>query len=252
MAPPTILEFTTSATSVIAGEAIVLRWEVADAESLALEPLALPVFGNVIQLVPTQATTYCLQANNVLGTATSCLDVDVQPPTAPPAAAPTLSIRWLAGGGVLLSWPPVAQANGYSIDRTNGFGGTSFTPLTTVAGDRYWVSDTTTTANAFYTFRVTATNGLGSGPPATASSISAPGPPEGPPGPAITALDGTTVPPGGTLRFSADQPVTWLLPQGEGSGSLTSDGVYSAPALTGVVPLAAVGNGTVMLFVVVQ
>ncbi len=251
-APPSIVAFTASTTSVIPGEAVVLQWEVEDAESLALDPLALPLFGNVIQLAPTQATMYCLQATNALGTTTSCLVVDVQPESAPPATAPTLSIRYYAGGGVLLYWQPVPQANGYTIERTNGFGGTTFNPLTTVAGDRYWISDITTNANAFYTYRVTATNGLGSGPPATASSISAPGPPEGPPGPTVTALDGTTVAPGGTLRFTASEPVLWVVPQGPGAGTITSDGVYEAPASSGFVLLAAVGNGTVAFGIAVQ
>jgi hypothetical protein len=251
-APPSILVFATSATTVIPGEAVVLQWEVEDADSLALDPLPGPLFGNVIQLAPTQTTTYCLQASNVLGTTTSCLVVDVQPPTAPPVDAPTLSIRYLAGGGVLLFWQPVPQANGYTIERTNGFGGSTFNPLTTVAGDRYFISDGMTQANSFYTYRVTPTNGLGNGPSSTASSISAPGPPEGPVGPLVTALDGTTTAPGGTLRFTADQPVTWFLAQGPGWGSVTSGGVYEAPAQTGVVVLSCTANSTGGVAIIVQ
>lgn len=252
LALPGIGSFTASTDSLVAGAAVVLQWQVADAESLALDPLSVPLFGCVIQLTPSQSTTYCLQARNAAGFATSCLHVDVAVPTSPPPDVPILVSRFLAGGGVLLHWEAVSQADGYSVERTNGFGGTTFAPLASVPGDRYWITDTTTQANAFYTWRVRATNGLGSSPGVTASSISAPPPPEGPVGPLITALDGTAVSPGGSLRFTASEPVVWVLPQGPGSGAITPDGVFSAPTQTGLEILAAVGNGTRLVAVSVE
>lgn len=256
--PATVLAFTASTDSMVADAAVVLSWDVRDATTVTLDPIGT-VVGNVIQLSPTVTTTYTLQASNGQAGAddaggadsdSASVTVVVDAPTVAPPDV-TLSTRTLAGGGILLTWSPVATASGYAIERNDGYAG-PLQALTTVAGDRYWFSDGTTTANAFYTYRVRATNSLGASAGVTASSISAPGPPEGPVGPIVTALDGNTVAPGGTLRFTATTPVTWFLPQGPGSGSITTDGVYTAPAQTGLVVLGVTGNLTTLFAIVVE
>ncbi len=230
--PATVLAFTASTDSMVAGAAVVLSWDVRDATTVTLDPIGT-VVGNVIQLSPTVTTTYTLQASNGQAGAddaggadsdSASVTVVVDAPTVAPPDV-TLSTRTLAGGGVLLKWSPVATASGYAIERNDGYAG-PLQALTTVAGDRYWFSDGTT--------------------------ISAPSPPEGPVGPIVTALDGNTVAPGGTLRFTATTPVTWFLPQGPGSGSITAGGVYTAPAQTGLVVLGVTGNLTTLFAIAVE
>jgi hypothetical protein len=234
----------------VAGAGLVLSWQVANAAELLLTPTPGAVAGNVIEVAPTAAADWCLEARSASGSDRRCIAVDVVEPSVPPPDV-TLRARVLAGGGVLVYWPAEPMASGYAIERTDGFSG-PLQPFTTVAGTRYWLVDTSTQANSFYTYRVRATNVAGASAGTTIGSISAPRPPEGPVGPTVTALDGTTVAPGGALRFVANVPVTWILPGGPGAGSITTDGVYEAPAQAGLVLLAVAGNATVLVPIVVE
>ncbi|MFY9341650.1 MAG: hypothetical protein WAT39_04125 [Planctomycetota bacterium] len=253
--PAAVLSFTSSTDSMIPGAAVVLSWEVRDAETVTLDPFG-PVAGNVIQLSPIVTTTYTLRVSSAAGSDSANLTVVVDAPTSVPADVATVTTFSLAGGGVLLAWTPVATASRYQIDRFSGFGGplmqTAEQPLLTIAGDRYWATDMSATPGSAPTYRVRATNSLGSSAGRSLWAISPLAPPTGPVGPIVTALDGTTAAPGGTLRFTATTSVTWALPQGPGSGAITSDGVYTAPAQTEIVVIAVVGSVTSLVLVTVE
>jgi hypothetical protein len=192
---------------------------------------------------PITTTTYTLTAVNAGGPVTAAVTVTVVAAASPPPNPVDFRARSIGGGGVLLSWSAVPTASSFSLEVSSNISPT-FQPLTTVGGAIYYVSDGTTTANNIYTYRLTAINAAGTSGGVTASSLSAPQPPEGPAPIVITPASPVTVSRGEMLTFNADQSVTWIVLDGMGGGSITAGGVYTAPAGVGTFRIAAVGPVT--------
>lgn len=249
--PPVITSFLPSAGTIVDGAASVLSWNVAGADTVRINQGIGITQGNVIRVQPSTSTTYTLTAVNAGGPVTAEATVTVSAATSPPPSPADFVARSIGGGGVLLSWSAVPTASSFSLEVSSNIAPT-FQPLTTVGGSSYYVSDGTTTANNVYTYRLTAINAAGTSGAVTASSISAPQPPEGPAPIIITPASPVTVPRGESLTFTANQPVTWIVLDGMGGGSITAGGVYTAPAGAGTFRIAAVGSVTNTATVLVQ
>ncbi len=247
---PVITSFFPSAGTIVDGAASVLSWNVAGADTVRIDQGIGITQGNVLRVQPSTTTTYTLTAVNAGGPVTAAVSVTVVAATSPPPNPADFVARSIGGGGVLLSWSAVPTASSFSLEVSSNISPT-FQPLTTVGGSSYYVSDGTTTANNVYTYRLTAINAAGTSGGVTASSISAPQPPEGPAPIVITPASPVTVSRGEMLAFTADQPATWIVLDGLGGGSITVGGVYTAPAGGGTFRIAAVGSVTNTATVVV-
>jgi hypothetical protein len=230
-----------SADTIVGGAASVLSWDVAGADTVLIDQGIGITKGNVLGVQPITSTTYTLTAINAGGPVTAAVTVNVVAATSPPPNPADFVARSIGGGGVLLSWSAVPTASSFALEVSSNISPT-FQPLTTVGGSSYYLSDGTTTANNIYTYRITAINGAGTSGGVTASSISAPQPPEGPAPIVITPASPVTVTPGKMLTLTANQPVTWIVLDGLGGGSITAGGVYTAPAGGGTFLIAAVGS----------
>jgi glucose/arabinose dehydrogenase len=118
--PPVISSFTADPPTIVPGESSTLSWEVANAESLRLDPGAIDVTGATTwQVSPTETMVYTLTASNPAGavqaeiTVTVESDDPVEPPTItsftanPPTIAP--------GESSMLSWS-VSNADSLILD----------------------------------------------------------------------------------------------------------------------------------------
>jgi len=240
---PVITSFVASADSIVAGAASVLSWDVSGADTVRIDQGIGITKGNVLRIQPITTTTYTLTAVNAGGPVTATATVAVVVPSSPPPSPAGFVARTIGGGGVLLSWSAVPTASSFSLEVSSNIS-PAFQPLTTVGGSTYYLGDGTTTANNIYTYRLTAMNVAGTSSGVTASSISAPQPPEGPAPIMITPASPVTVSRGEMLTFTANQSVTWIVLDGMGGGSITPGGVYTAPAGSGTFRIAAVGSVT--------
>jgi hypothetical protein len=181
----------------------------------------------------TNGTTYTftVKATNVLGTgAASAASNPVTLPTAP--AAPTGVIATAGNGSAQVTW--TAPANGgsaiTSYTVTPFIGTTAQTPVT-VTGNPPATSTTVNglTNGTAYTFKVTATNAIGTSPASVASSSVTPaGPPAAPT--SATAIAG---------KGSAQ--VSWTAPANGGS-AITSYTVTPFVGATAQTPVTVTGN----------
>jgi len=248
--PPAITSFLASADTIVTGAASVLSWDVSDADTVRIDQGIGITRGNVLRVQPSTTTTYTLTAANARGPSTAAVIVAVVPPTSPPPSPSDFVARSIGGGGVLLSWSAVPTASGFSLEVSSNLA-PMFQALTTLAGSNYYFSDNAATANNFYTYRLTAINAAGRSSGVTASALAVPQAPEGPTPIVITPASPVTLSRGEMLTFTASQPVTWIVLDGMGGGSITDSGVYSAPAGGGTFRIAAVGSVTNTATVVV-
>lgn len=248
--PPVITSFLASADTIVSGAVSVLSWSVDGADTLRMDHGIGVTHGYVLSVHPITTTTYTLTAVNAGGPVAAAMTVNVVGPTSSPPDPANFVARSIGGGGVLLSWSAVPTASSFSIEVSSNIS-PAFQPLTTTAGSNYYVSDASATANNVYTYRLTAVNAAGTSGGVTASSISVPQPPEGPAPIIITPASPVTVSRGEMLSFTANQPVMWIVLDGVGGGSITADGVYTAPAGGGTFRVAAVGSVTNTATVVV-
>ena len=238
---PVITSFVASADTIVGGAASVLSWDVTGADTVRIDQGIGITKGNLLRVQPITTTTYTLIAVNAGGPITATATVAVVVPSSPPPSPANFVARSIGGGGVLLSWSAVPTASSFSLEVSSNISPT-FQPLTTVGGSTYYVSDGTTTANNVYTYRLTAINSVGTSSSVTASSISAPQPPEGPPPITIVPPSPVTVSRGQSVTFTGSQPVTWVVLDGAGGGTITSGGTYTAPAGAGMFRIAAIGS----------
>lgn len=246
---PLVETFAASAGPIVSGATSILMWSTIGADTVRIDQGIGPVRGNVLQVQPTSTTTYTLTAVNAGGVVNSSVVISVTPATSPPSDPAMFVARAVGGGGVLLSWSAVPLASSYSIEWSSNLSPT-FEPLTTVNGSTFYVGGGPATANNLYTYRLTALNEAGASPGAVASTLAVPQPPEGP-SPILIMPASTTVPRGGTVMFTASQMVTWIVLDGPGGGTITSAGVYTAPAGAGTFVVAAVSSVTNTAIVVV-
>jgi hypothetical protein len=248
--PPVIESFIASAGTIVSGAASVLSWTTVGADTVRIDQGIGSVHGNVLQVQPTSTMTYTLTAVNAGGAVNASVAILVTAPTSPPPDPPMFVARAVGGGGVLLSWSAVPLASSYSIEWSSNLSPT-FEPLTTVNGSTFYVGGGPTTANNLYAYRLKALNGAGASPGVVASTLAVPQPPEGPP-PILIMPESTSVAPGGTVAFTANQMVTWIVLNGPGGGTITSAGLYTAPAGSGTYLIAAIGAVTNTATVSVQ
>jgi hypothetical protein len=238
---PVITGFAASAETIVVGAASVLSWSVTAADTVRIDQSIGSTKGNLLRVQPTTTTIYTLTAVNRGGTVTASVTVTVAPAASAPPDPANFVARTIGGGGILLAWSAVPTSSSFSLEVSSNIS-PSFAPLTTVGGSTYFVSDGLATANNLYTYRLRAINAAGTSAGVTASSISAPQPPEGPAPIAITPPSPVAVERGGVVTFSADQVVTWIVLDGPGGGTITSGGVYTAPAGAGTYLIAAIGG----------
>ena len=74
---PSISSFTAGATSVSAGTAVTLSWQVSGASYLVVSPQVGAVRGASVQVTPAQSTSYTLYATNQYGRASAVVSVTV-------------------------------------------------------------------------------------------------------------------------------------------------------------------------------
>ena len=75
---PTITSFTANTSTVSAGTAVTLNWNVAGASYFIVTPQIGAIRGNSVVVTPTQTTTYTLDATNEFGRTTANVTVTVQ------------------------------------------------------------------------------------------------------------------------------------------------------------------------------
>lgn len=143
---PTIASFSANPTSISAGGASSLTWNVTGASTISISPGVGAVTGSSVSVHPTTTTTYTLTATNSRGSSTRTATVSVagNAPTIASFGARPASIK--AGGYSSLVWS-VTGANSLSISPGVG-------PVT---GTGVVVTPTVTT-----TYTLTATSGASS------------------------------------------------------------------------------------------
>jgi len=146
--------------------------------------------------------------------------------TSPPPNPADFVARSIGDGGVLFLWSAVPTASSFSLEVFSNISPT-FQPLITVGGATQYVSDGTTTANNVFTYRLAPINAAGTSGGVTASSISAPQPPEGP---AHCHHAGVSyILSRRAAHVYTNQLVTWTVLDGMDGGSIIASGV-TAPA----------------------
>ncbi len=158
--PPLIRSFGAVDDTVARNTQAELRWDVAGAEALTLEPLPGAVTGSSHKLVLLETTAFRLRASNEFGTSTAEATVTVgDPPTISALAAAPASVAlngvstlsWTAAGadtasvsggvgqvpaGNAIAVQPAATTT-YTVTVSNAFGSASRTVTVTVSGDLF-------------------------------------------------------------------------------------------------------------------
>lgn len=251
---PTVGSFSVQPTSIELGASAVLTWDISGADSVKIDQgIGTIRGGNSIQIQPSSvgSTTYTLSASNGAGTTAATATISTQKSATAPFTPTGFSAAALGAGSILVSWSPDSLANSYVLEWSSSTQ-QAFTHLATVGGRTYWFVHTGTNANDLFTYRLRAANVAGESAAVTASALSAPAPPEGPPQPAITPSPPPVISPGKIIAFSAGEPVSWTLLDGPGSGSIDASGLYTAPAGTGTFHLAVRGRSARILAIQVE
>lgn len=108
----------------------------------------------------------------------------------PPTPPTGLTVTVVSQTQIDLSWNITANATSYNLERCSGAGCSNFTPLVTITSNVY--SDKNLNCASAYSYRVKATNSIGTSNPSspvpttTFSCVAAPPPPPPPPPPATT------------------------------------------------------------------
>jgi fibronectin type 3 domain-containing protein len=138
---------------------------------------------NNISFVDTNVTfgnlyEYEVAATNASGTSGFAGPVSVDMTASPPAAPTSLVADVLSATQVGLTWTDNASnETGYVVQRCTGAGCSNFAPLTTLAADSVSYTDATVAVPNSYSYRVLATNGVGSSGPSNVVSVSITVPP---------------------------------------------------------------------------
>lgn len=167
-APPVISSFAAAQAEIPVGESATLTWEVADYDTLTIEPglgsVALIPGATGVRVRPSATTTYTLVATNALGSVTRTVSVVTHAlPTVRAFGATPATVG--AGGTSVLKWD-VAEFDEIEIDHGVG----PVTALPGTAGVPVSPAETTTyvltASNAYGTVRQTATVTVEAAPPA--------------------------------------------------------------------------------------
>ena len=215
---PTITAFTTSPTTLTAGQTCTLSWAVNGATSLSLDQGIGAVSGTSLTVRPAATTTYALTATNPAGSVTALTTVTVLP--APPVivsfTASPLTIT--SGQACTLSWQ-VTGATGLSL--SPGIGSVSGTSLA--------VHPNTTTV-----YTLTASNSAGSVAATVSVSVSG-----SPPGISVFTASPSSITTGqsSTLSWTVSGATSLSINQGIGTVSGSSRTV--APLATTTYVLVA-------------
>ncbi|MHB1775904.1 MAG: fibronectin type III domain-containing protein [Acidimicrobiales bacterium] len=175
--------------------------------------------------------TFTVTATNAVGTGPASAAsnaVTPAPPTAP--GAPTIGTATAGDGQATVTWTAPSSDGGSPI---TGYTVTSSPGSITASASGSATSATVTglTNGTSYTFTVTATNAVGTGPASAASNAVTPAPPTAPGAPTIgtaTAGDGQAT-------------VTWTAPSSDGGSPITGYTVTSSP---GSITASASGSAT--------
>ena len=88
LSPPVITTFAADRREIIAGETVIVRWQVTNAETVTLQAagktVTIPAVGELM-LAPPQNTTYLLAAANMGGAVSTAMTIIVRPQPSPPA-----------------------------------------------------------------------------------------------------------------------------------------------------------------------
>lgn len=230
--PPTVAVFTAHPAEIFIGETTELQWSVTGAESLSISPAPGAVSGTSVVVSPDVTTTYQLTASNAGGaTASAPFTVTVKPLPLPVIESFTASPNPLVqGSSATLAWSVSGSA---TLEITADHGPSPGS-----------VSGASTTVAPFEstTYTLTAANSSGS-VSRTVSLVVEPPPP--PPVSVLIAPSTVQLNTGATQLFSAtvtgspNQSVTWSVVETAG-GSITSAGLYTAPATPGTFHVRAV------------
>lgn len=161
-------------------------------------------------------------------------------PDTPPRPPSALAAYRLTGGAVALGWDPVPGALRHEVERTRDATGEVVT-FGDLASNARSLIDSSTVTGEGYVYRVRAANDAG---PGTRAVIGIETAGTGP---------GTHVVPvqqqlglngkqafRATVNGNANQPVTWLVLEGEFGGAVSATGTYRAPLRTGRFHLLAI------------
>ncbi len=185
----------------------------------------------------TNGTTYTFRvtATNAVGTGPASADSNAVTPSGASAPAAPTNVSAVAGdGSAVVSWTaPVDGGSAITSYTVTPYVGTTAQTPRTVTGSPPGTSTTVTglTNGTTYTFRVTATNAIGTGPASAASnSVTPTGPtaPAAPSGVSATAADGSAV-------------VSWTAPA-DGGSAITSYTVTPYIGTTAQTPKTVTGS----------
>jgi RHS repeat-associated protein len=157
-APPTIPSFTATPAILASGQSTTLAWTVTGGASVSISGVGAQS-GTSVSVTPAATTSYTLTATNAAGSATATITVRVE------TALPVITDFWsnpvqiTSGQSATLNWA-VSQADSLSLDNSIG----------TVTGSTQTVSPTATT-----TYKLMATNAVGSVSATVTVSVGTPG-----------------------------------------------------------------------------
>ncbi len=154
---PMIRSFSSTPTSITAGQSATLSWTAQNAQSFSIDNGVGVVSGTSVTVHPTVTTTYTLTASNSQGSATAQTTVTVTQgqDTSAPTVPTGLAASAVSTSQINLSWSPSTDnvgVVGYYIYRNGSFVGT--------AGSTNY-SDTGLSASITYTYKVAAYDAAG-------------------------------------------------------------------------------------------
>jgi PKD repeat protein len=228
--PPVISSFTASASSITPGQSLTLSWSATGADSLSLSPGIGAVSGSSITVTPGVDTTYVLTAANNGGAVTASVSVTVSAPVPPPVvqsftATPAAIV---AGQSTTLAWSVVgATAISIAADAGSSPGA--------VSGNSLSVSPVVSTV-----YTLTAGNESGTVTQSVSVAVTEPAPLSVQINPSAGQINtGATQAFIASVTGTPNQLVTWSVVEA-GGGSITSAGLYTAPATPGTYHVQAV------------
>ncbi len=226
---PAIGSFTSAQPNINVGQSTTLTWSISGAVSVSIDNSIGDVSALSSKLVtPAQTTTYTISATNAAGTSTATTTVSVlQKPVIGSFGASPSSI--VAGQSTTLSWS-VTGAASISID--NGVGdvtGLSSKSVSPAQNTTY----TLTAQNAAAT--LTATTIVTVPPPAIAISPKS-----------VSVTEGNTRQFIASVTGLVNTAATYAVQEGNG-GSVSSSGLYTAPAVAGTFHVVATASGNTSL-----